>query len=120
MLDFTLNGFPPLILLKLIHSNLLLFSSSNPTTPELPFVAFSIATSTVSKIISIIEAHSSQQARVKYFDENPLDVKSTWANKKKAKNILGWVPTTDISDGLKDCVYWYEHNRHWAKNIELS
>lgn len=75
---------------------------------------------TVSKIISIIEAHSNQQARVKYFDENPLDVKSTWANIKKAKNILGWVPTTDISDGLKDCVNWYEHNRHWAKNIELS
>lgn len=71
------------------------------------------------EVIGIIEKHTGKKAIIKNLPENPLDIKATWANINKAKEILEWKPSVQIENGLKQCIEWYTQNRDWAKDIKL-
>lgn len=69
-------------------------------------------------IIKLIEDILEKKAKIKYLPRHPADVTTTWANIKKAKNILSWNPKIDIEDGIQKTVNWFEENWSWIKGIK--
>jgi len=61
-------------------------------------------TTTLSQLISIIENHTKIKARLNYLPMQEGDVLQTYADISKAKEILGYNPTTDIEAGLKNYI----------------
>jgi UDP-glucose 4-epimerase len=59
---------------------------------------------TINEIVSILKTDSI------YLPERPGEPKVTWANIRKAKNILGWNPTVTLENGiakmLAEINYW--------------
>ena len=55
-----------------------------------------------------------------YHPSHPADVRNTWADIDKAKELLGWEPRTNIKDGIKQTVKWYKENQTWARTIALD
>ena len=74
----------------------------------------------LKEIISKIENLLGKKAKIQYLEPNKADMKETWADITKAKNILGWEPEIDINEGLKRTVEWYLQNKNWLKDISLE
>jgi UDP-glucuronate 4-epimerase len=70
--------------------------------------------------IRIIEELTGREARLEYSEAHKADVRATWANIDKAGSLLGWRPETDLREGLRRLVEWYEANREWAREIETG
>ncbi|MBP9853842.1 MAG: GDP-mannose 4,6-dehydratase [Candidatus Omnitrophica bacterium] len=70
-------------------------------------------------VIKLIEKYLGKKVRIKQFDFHKTDLKATWADISKAKNILKWEPTIELEDGVKRCVQWYQDNKSWVKNVKL-
>ena len=70
-------------------------------------------------IIERLETLLGKKANVKYEEFHKADIKSTYANIDKAKQILGWAPETSLADGLQQCVRWYLDNKPWSTQIVL-
>ena len=69
---------------------------------------------------SLIESNLDRSAEKMYHPSHPADVRNTWANIDKAKELLGWEPRTNIKDGIKQTVKWYKENQTWARTIALD
>ena len=72
------------------------------------------------EMIALIEEATGQPAKLEYSEAHKADVRATWANIDKAASLLGWRPRTDLREGLRRTVDWYEKNREWAKDIETG
>jgi len=42
------------------------------------------------------------------------------ANVTKAREMLGWNPQVNLSDGISNLIEWYKAERSWAKDILTS
>lgn len=71
-------------------------------------------------VINMIEDMVEKKANMSHEPMHPADVRATWANIDKAKELLGWEPQVPIEDGLKRTVDWYMENRDWAKNVKVG
>lgn len=69
-------------------------------------------------IISMIEKHLGKKAKIKNKDFHIADVKETWADISKAKNILNWEPLVSIEDGIRQSVEWHLRNKNF--NFQLT
>ena len=58
------------------------------------------------EFISVIETALGKKAKVLKVPLRPGDVKKTWANVEKARDLLGWSPKTNISQGIKEYIKW--------------
>jgi UDP-glucuronate 4-epimerase len=70
--------------------------------------------------INIIEELTGEQARLVHSEAHKADVRATWANIDKAASLLDWRPRTDLREGLRRLVEWYDENREWAREIETG
>lgn len=71
-------------------------------------------------VISRLERLLGRRARIEFRPEAPADVRATWADIRRAGELLGWEPTTSIDDGLERTVAWYLAERSWASTVETS
>ena len=67
--------------------------------------------------IATIEECLEKKARIEYAPLHPTDVRATWADVRRAQELLGWRPQVSIEEGIKRTVDWYRENREWAKDI---
>lgn len=47
------------------------------------------------------------------------DMKATWADISKARDVLGWQPQVRLEEGIKRTVEWTRDNWDWVKNIKV-
>jgi nucleoside-diphosphate-sugar epimerase len=71
-------------------------------------------------VIETIEAHLGKKAVIDYRPFHKADLKETWADITKAKNLLGWEPKVSFEEGIKKTVDWYLENRDWLKDVEVG
>jgi UDP-glucuronate 4-epimerase len=71
-------------------------------------------------LIASIEAGLGKKAIIDEEPEAPGDVRATWADISKARELLGWQPETDLQQGLSATIDWYIQERAWASQIETS
>lgn len=66
---------------------------------------------TLNNLISTIEKATGKKAKVETRPKQKGDVEKTFASIKKAKEILGWTPTTSLETGMIKFVDWFLQNR---------
>ena len=74
----------------------------------------------LSEAIELIEKCTGKKARFKYKEFHKADMKATWADIEKAKNLLDWYPKVSLQEGIKRTVEWTKDNWEWVKKIEIS
>lgn len=65
-------------------------------------------TVTLLELVRSIEEVSGISATKQFEKEQPGDVKQTWSDVKKAKELLGYSPDFSLEKGLKDFVKWFQ------------
>ena len=80
-----------------------------------PFEVFNLGESetiSLSELIRLMESLIGKATRLEVLPPQPGDVSITFADITKAKQLLGYQPTTPIRSGLKRFVQWYrDHHR---------
>ena len=71
----------------------------------------------LADVISLIESTLGKKARIEYVDRHSADVLFTWADIRRAHDLLGWRPQVSLEAGIADVTRWYRENRRWAKDI---
>ncbi|MGL5662502.1 MAG: GDP-mannose 4,6-dehydratase, partial [Cetobacterium sp.] len=61
----------------------------------------------LNKMVQTIEKCLGKEAIIERLPMQPGDVKRTYANIDKAKELLGYKPTTKFDDGIDKFVKWY-------------
>lgn len=74
----------------------------------------------LKRVIETIEAYLGKKAVIDYRPFHKADLKETWADITKAKNLLGWEPKVSFEEGIKKTVDWYSENRDWLKDVEVG
>ncbi len=69
--------------------------------------------------IELIEQYLGKKASRDLKPFHKADLKATWADITKAKNILDWEAGVSLEEGIKRTVEWYLDNKEWVKNIEM-
>ena len=73
----------------------------------------------LNEVIRIIEELLGKKAKVIYKPFHKADLKATWADINKAKQLLEWEPQISLYEGLKRTVEWFKENWEWIKEIEI-
>lgn len=73
----------------------------------------------LSYVIGLIEEFLGKKAKVEHLPRHPADVPATWADIKKAKELLSWEPKVKIEEGIERTGRWYIENREWLKTIKI-
>jgi len=73
----------------------------------------------LNEVIRIIEELLGKKAKVIYKPFHKADLKATWADITKAKQLLEWEPKISLYEGLKRTVEWFKENWEWIKEIEI-
>ncbi|MCM8804163.1 MAG: GDP-mannose 4,6-dehydratase [Candidatus Omnitrophica bacterium] len=74
----------------------------------------------LNEVIKIIEKKLNKKAKIIYTDFHKADIRETYADITKAKNLLNWSPKIDIEEGIERTVNWYNENKNWIKDIVLK
>ena len=73
----------------------------------------------IHTLIEKIEKLLGKKAKIEYRRFHEADLKITWADIEKAKELLDWEPEVELDDGLSRTVSWYLENRDWLKEIPV-
>ena len=55
-----------------------------------------------------------------HLDPDPADVPFTQASTDKAHQLLDWLATTNLHDGIEKTCVWYKNNRDWVSTLDLQ
>jgi UDP-glucuronate 4-epimerase len=72
---------------------------------------------TINDLITLIEDVVGKKAIVEHGPAVLADMRSNWADVRKAGELLGWKPKVDLREGVKRLAEWYEAERSWAKDV---
>jgi UDP-glucuronate 4-epimerase len=61
--------------------------------------------------LKLMERLSGKTAELTYVPARSDEMPMTWANIFRAKQYLGWEPTTDLERGLSKFLTWFTANR---------
>ena len=75
---------------------------------------------TLSQLISLVESNLNKKAKIAYQPSHIADMKKTWADIRKARNILNWQPQTSLEEGVHRAVAWHIQNRPLVRQIEID
>jgi len=73
----------------------------------------------LNTVISKLEELIGKKAKIEHKAFHIADIKETWADIIKAKQLLGWEPKTTLDQGLENSVKWYMDNRDWLKGVTV-
>ena len=74
----------------------------------------------MNTVIATLEELLGKKAKINYRDFHKADLKSTWADISKAKNLLGWEPKISLQEGLENSVKWYVDHQPWSSSLDLG
>jgi nucleoside-diphosphate-sugar epimerase len=73
----------------------------------------------INYVIGQVENLLGKKAIIDHKSFHKTDIKETWADIKKAKELLDWQPSVALDAGLKNTVDWYLQNKDWVKDLQL-
>ena len=74
---------------------------------------------TLGAVIAKLEGLLGRQATIDRGEVHVADIKATWANIQRARELLGWSPSVDLDAGLARTVAWYRENRELVRSLRL-
>ena len=73
----------------------------------------------LNAIIDNIEELLGKSANIERLPFPDTDVKATWANISRSRELLDWEPRMTFDDGLRSVVDWYMDNKDWVKDVRV-
>ena len=73
----------------------------------------------LSQAIKLIEKYVGKKAQFEYKEFHKADMKTTWADIDKAKELLNWQPQVSLEEGIKRTVEWTKNNWDWVQKIKV-
>jgi nucleoside-diphosphate-sugar epimerase len=73
----------------------------------------------LKQVISWIEEDLGRSARIETKGFHQADMKTTWADIRKAATILNWTPKIAPRDGVRHCVKYYQNHRAFFDQLAL-
>lgn len=73
----------------------------------------------LSEAIELMEKYIGKKAEFRYKELHKADMKETWADIDKAKELLGWLPQVSLEEGIKRTVDWTKNNWEWLQKIKI-
>lgn len=73
----------------------------------------------LNTIISKLENLIGKNAKIESKPFHIADIKETWADIEKAKNLLCWEPSTSLDEGLEKSVSWYFENQNFLQSVKV-
>jgi nucleoside-diphosphate-sugar epimerase len=67
--------------------------------------------------LQMIEQAVGKKARIEHQAEQKADIRATWADISRARELLGWEPRVSHEEGIARAVDWYRENREWARHV---
>lgn len=61
----------------------------------------------LKELVEIIGKELGMKPKIEKLPSQPGDVPTTFANIKKAKKILGWIPKISLNNGIEEFIEWY-------------
>jgi len=74
----------------------------------------------LNELIDLIEKFTGKEVKVEYGEFHKADMRDTWADITKAKELLGWEPKTSLEEGVKKTVEWFLENWDWLKGLKVQ
>jgi len=74
----------------------------------------------LNESIKLMEKYIGRESKCNYREFQKADMKATWADIEKAKNLLDWQPQVSLEEGIKRTVAWTKDNWEWIKKIEIN
>jgi UDP-glucuronate 4-epimerase len=72
---------------------------------------------TMNEMIARLEELLGETAQVTYNPAHPADMLANQADVTKARQLLGWNPQVDLTEGMYCLVQWYLTERSWASQV---
>ena len=73
----------------------------------------------LAKVIKLIEKFVGKKAQFEYKEFQRADMKTTWADINKARELFGWEPQVNLEEGIKRTVEWTKNNWEWIQKIKV-
>ena len=73
----------------------------------------------INQVLEQIQAYLGKEANISYNPFHMADMKETWANIDKARDLLDWEPQISLQEGLKRSIDWYLQNREWLTEVQV-
>lgn len=73
----------------------------------------------LNAIIDNIEELLGKSANIERLPFPDTDVKATWANISRSRELLDWEPRMTLDVGLRSVVDWYMDNKDWVKDVRV-
>ena len=70
--------------------------------------------------IRYLERKIGIKALIVHREAHVADVKATWADITRARELLGWSAKVSFEEGMSSLVNWYRANREWAKDLNTK
>ena len=70
-------------------------------------------------VVQLIKKETRKKAKLVFGPEAKADVRATWANVEKARELLGWQPEVSLEEGVHRLVAWYMEHRELASGLAL-
>jgi nucleoside-diphosphate-sugar epimerase len=70
--------------------------------------------------LRLIEKIAGRPAKIEHRPAHKADVRATWANITRAKELLGWQSQISHEQGIENSVQWYKDNRDLASQLETG
>ncbi len=74
----------------------------------------------LTSVLALVEKALGRSARVERRPPAAADVRATWADVTKARDLLGWAPRVSLEEGIARTVEWYLDERAWARDLDLG
>jgi UDP-glucuronate 4-epimerase len=71
----------------------------------------------INGLVELVEELTGKKANVQYGPPNLADMFMNQANVTKAREMLGWNPQVNLTEGIGNLIEWYKAERSWAKDI---
>jgi nucleoside-diphosphate-sugar epimerase len=71
----------------------------------------------INDLIALIEEVVGKKAVVEHGPAVMADMRSNWADVRKAGEMLGWEPQVGLREGVERLYQWYVDERGWAKDV---
>ncbi len=72
---------------------------------------------TINDLVALLEDVIGVKAIVDYGPAVQADMRSNWADVRKAGELLGWEPQFNLRAGVEKLYEWYVAERDWAKDV---
>ena len=74
---------------------------------------------TINDLIALTEELVGKKASIETHPAHPADMRQSWADVSKAREMLDWEPRVGLREGMQNLVDWYTAERYWARDIEM-